>query len=295
VAIALAFALGVFGCDQENEIGEGQLPSECFLEDSTKKIAPGTFKPCADNASCVPSEVIAIFDPKLIVRVAPCEDPSERCVPNEFIQGGMRYVPDTCLAFGLKEGRCLRSIIPEVKKLEAILTQSTCGQGELCSPCVHPLTDAETGACSITPCDPGPASPETGFIGCAEATGRCIPDLVFQALRAYALARGSGDVNLQQFLVPADCGDPLARCVSNQILSAGPFQTCNAGLFFGAGSCLDANLLNLTFGGSDISGSLVPDTCQGGHMCVPCNTARFFGTPTNAPGCEGAQSIIPAN
>jgi hypothetical protein len=67
-------------------------------------------------------------------------------VPDELRNGAS---PVTCTSIGGAEGRCLSVCIPQVGENAGILPDDGCQPGQRCAPCVHPLTNQETGACSI--------------------------------------------------------------------------------------------------------------------------------------------------
>jgi hypothetical protein len=280
--VLISFVFGGACTLEENHVPPGPPPgsADCLPQNQSSLADPNLFVPCAENARCIPESFIALFDPDQVERFSVCpNDATGRCVPDSIVRQGLRYVPPTCLAYGTIEGRCLAAVLPEVESVKNILEPSTCAGGELCSPCYHPITGEDTGACSITSCDPGPASGQQGFASCGQDRGRCIPGMLIPTEHAGKL-------------MPVDCQMPTDRCVSNRILQNGPYETCSGvigGFVTYSGTCLNRELLNLEYLGVGIGSVLAQATCRAPDVCVPCYN---FGTPTHAPGCPGVSPVL---
>jgi len=154
--------------------------------------------------------------------------------------------PPTAPSF---EGRCLPSCFVRHSPIASRLSQSTCDDGETCSPCYNPLTGNSTGTCERlgdSPLEP----PLTGFGECATGLGYCVP----------AYAAGGSAAQLRQLTCAA------GELCAPKIKVADPeacFERCNAGEW-GAGACVPQFLAELA--GPFLSG----EGCRTGELCTPC-------------------------
>jgi hypothetical protein len=135
-------------------------------------IDPASRPPCCPGAHCLPATVI---DPALAADLAVCAaDPTQLCVPDDFIASAGQLVPATCVSLLGAEGRCLSSCLPRIAAQGDALPRSTCAETERCAPCYDPTTGDDTGACRVS-CDPGPTQPPTIAATCCHGDGHCIP------------------------------------------------------------------------------------------------------------------------
>ncbi len=116
---------------------------------------------------CVPASMVqeslrANFDSKGCLET-PCTETNTLCVPRVIIEtypnldlqkcevGGMVI---TLLGDKYKDGRCVSRCMKKVSSAASMLAQVTCGQNELCVPCLDPLNNgAPAGLCPV----PAPA------------------------------------------------------------------------------------------------------------------------------------------
>jgi len=99
---------------------------------------------CGDHCRSVPEFAVS---ESLQSRLAPTT-PGMLCVPDRNItEGG--YVPKLCESLGRAEGRCLAVCIPAVAPNAQFLPRDVCWAGEVCVPCVNPISKTDTGACTI--------------------------------------------------------------------------------------------------------------------------------------------------
>lgn len=266
----------VIGADSAPQKGCSGYPGQ------TPSSLPGAGCCAAGPSHCVPKGSIpASLDSAFVT----CDDGggATYCVPDPIIQAGSEYVPTSCMTKLLTwqlQGVCLSDCITLVSGNSDVnlLKKETCGQGELCVPCIDPLTNQPTGACSIdnvicgdggslTAGDGGggPACPYTGpplidpttFPACSPACGgaHCVPAA----------------------LVPTANQSQLASCMSNGmpgfcapdtfIQSDGqavpPTCTSVAG---SEGRCLSTCLPEIA-AEADV---LPQSTCPSGQLCAPC-------------------------
>lgn len=111
--------------------------------------ARGLARCCTDGpAHCVPSSAVP---DQLASYLAPCDDPSALCMPDTVIHVGASYQPAECTSLGKARGVCLSLCIPKVghDPQVGLLPQDVCTDGEVCVPCVNPLTKQSPGACAL--------------------------------------------------------------------------------------------------------------------------------------------------
>jgi hypothetical protein len=253
----------------------------------------------AGPSHCVASSAIP---PGIVNSFVPCNDGGggDLCVPDSIIQKGSEYVPTTCmtkiLTFDL-QGVCLSKCItlvsgnPDV----GVLKTETCGQGELCVPCMDPLTMQPTGACTISNLvcggDAGTMpTPDAGGVTCPY-TG---PPLVDPTMFPQCSPTCSGAHCVPSALVPAADQAQLASCMSNGmpgfcapdtfIASDGNSvpTTCTS-IAGSEGRCLSTCLPAV----AALSQLLPQDVCPAGEKCSPC----FNPTAANPMAPTGACSL----
>src|SRR5438067_10046862 len=106
---------------------------------------------CCDDgpAHCVPDDQVL---PALASNLTACADGKSVCMPDPIIRAGGGFKPAACTSsVGNAAGVCLSKCIPLVSgnSQSALLGQDGCGDGELCVPCLNPVSKASTGACEI--------------------------------------------------------------------------------------------------------------------------------------------------
>lgn len=254
---------------------------------------------CCDKgpSHCIPtSEVPASLAPGL----ATCKskgDAAGLCLPDTIITKGSDYVAPACKSIGESAGVCLSLCIDKIGKDPnvGLLTQGPCGKGEVCVPCINPLTHESTGACELGPmCLGGPdaGAPDAGaggaggsapvcpydgpplidpatFDPCTPACGgaHCVPAAMVPKSQQALLGACSTKTNLAGFCTP----DPA-------IASGGNFipKTCTS-LAKSEGRCLSSCLPSV----GEKKAILARDVCAKDELCVPC-TDPTTGTATGA-------------
>jgi hypothetical protein len=148
------------------------------------------------------------------------------------------------------EGRCLPACFAQKSPIAARLSQATCAQGELCTPCYDPLTGDATGSCELRGDKPQEAGPK-GFEPCASDLGYCVP--------AFAAGMFAGD--LMQLTCKAGelCGP------KNKVADPSAcFERCDSA-GFGPGACVPQFLA------TNFAAFLAPTSCTNGNLCAPCS------------------------
>jgi hypothetical protein len=222
-------------------------------------LDPTKLPACGDvaGAHCLDASLVPAA---MAAKLAKCA--TGLCVPDDFIASGGNFIPPTCTSIGGIEGRCLHKALPDVASQASILGQGTCKPSELCAPCWHPASGADTGACKLS-CDPGPkqgppACPHAGpdvftpskFPQCATAA-HCMPTNLLDAASLAELAACSG-----------------GRCVPDVFIkSAGRYipKTCSS-VGGGEGRCLHTAIPKI---GAQAS-KLPISTCAPYERCAPC-------------------------
>lgn len=258
--------------DPANEAGATPLdPAACEGPPNLEKMDPATLPPCCDGtAHCVPKERVPG-----IVRQALSTCAGGYCVPDSFLRSG-GAAPPGCTAFNGAEGACMSKCVPEVGANSTLLQQGVCGAGELCAPCIHPLTQKPTGVCLIGKVNPqegckdagGGGSSSGGTPGCPH-TGPAVIDP--NTLPACGDVPGSHCIDSK--LVPPAMAAKLAPCdtglcVPDDFIAAGGQiipKTCTS-LGGIEGRCLHRVLPDVA-SQADI---LPQATCGANELCAPC-------------------------
>lgn len=235
------------------------------------------------------------------------------CVPDPFIETGGVYTPPTCVSLSGAEGRCLSGCVPQVKDYWGILPQDVCEDAERCVPCINPIDNTETGACTIAySCEGGPGGGDGGDDPATAACPHEGPPVIDPSTLP---ACAPGAHCLPDALVPAEMAERLARCPDNQsmcvpdelIAAGGNFipPTCES-VAGAEGRCLSTALPEV----SEQAALLPQSTCTADHLCVPCfspldstetGACRLSCDPGPSEGptqlpacCDGRGTCVPA-
>jgi hypothetical protein len=283
----------VIGLDAAPQMGCSGYPGA----DPSTQMGSGC---CPDGPShCVPKTAIP---PTLQDQFATCSN--GLCVPDPIIKAGSMYVPAPCttkLVVWTLQGVCLSTCINKVatNPQKGLLHQETCGQGELCVPCVDPTNNnTPTGACTLSDIicgrDAGTSDAATeGGVTCPY-TGPPILDPT--SFSACSPACGGAHC-LPAALVPANVQSQLASCMASGqpgfcapdsfIASAGKGvpKTC-ASIAGAEGRCLSTCLPQIAS-----EASLLPkDVCADDERCAPCYNP-VATPPAKATDPTGACSL----
>jgi hypothetical protein len=244
-------------------------PATCEYEANCPALIDPTLLPeCAADAHCLDAGLVPA---DTAAQLAPCDDVSQLCVPDDFIRTGGKFTPLSCASAGGAEGRCLSTALPAVADQADLLPQDICAATEKCTPCFNPLDGSDTGACRLA-CDEGPTAAPVTFASCCEGKAVCVPT-------------ASVPEDQQSQLGEKECEDLTAGedlCVPNEIVAGGPFPACTAsGLLTGeyTGVCL-ADCLEYGIQGLAVK----QGDCAEDYRCAPCENP-LSGEPTGAPGC----------
>lgn len=243
---------------------------------------PGSGCCSAGPSHCVSkSSIPASLDSAFIT----CDDGggSSYCVPDTIIQAGSEYVPTSCttkLLTWTLQGVCLSDCITLVSGNSDVnlLKKENCGTGELCVPCIDPLTNTPTGACSIDSVicgDGGSLSAGDGGGGptCPYTGPPIIDPTTFPACSPAC----NGAHCVPAAIVPTADQSQLASCMSNgmpgfcapdtfiQSDGQGLPPTCTS-VAGSEGRCLSTCLPEIA-SEADV---LPQSTCPSGTLCAPC-------------------------
>jgi hypothetical protein len=242
--------------------------------------------PGAGCCSSGPSHCIPASDvpPALGSAFVSCD--AGLCVPDPIIAQGSEYVPTACTAKILTlslEGVCLSECITLVSgnAQVSLLKQETCGTGELCVPCLNPLNNQPTGACSISSlvcggdggADAGGPSEGGGGPMCPYSGPPILDPTAFPACSPAC----SGAHCVPASLVPAADQAKLAACASEggagfcapdtfiESAGAGVPKACTS-IADSEGRCLSTCLPDV-----QAEANLLPqDICAANERCAPC-------------------------
>jgi hypothetical protein len=260
-------------------------------------VARGLDKCCVDGpAHCIPADAV----PSAIAsNLAACPS-GDLCLPDTAIEAGASYKPAQCTSLAKQPGVCLSLCIPRVGNdpQVGLLPQDICTDGEVCVPCINPLSMMATGACQLLDIhcgdggattggqDAGPAMcPYTGppiidpaTLGdCAPACGgaHCVPATLVPAAQ-------------QSLLDPCMASGKPGFCAPDDLIKTGgnyipPSCRSVAGA---EGRCVSTCLPSVA-AQADV---LPQDTCASGFKCAPCFNpiAADPNAPTGACtiGCD---------
>jgi hypothetical protein len=130
----------------------------CSINGDAPTRPPYTFPKCCafngtNRGTCVPLSVAGSIANNLPSDTCPGPDSGAdavKCVPDAKVRD-QNYKFPTCQAqfppFPAVPGGCVPDCIITDPLQRGILSRQTCAEGELCAPCVNPLTQARTGAC----------------------------------------------------------------------------------------------------------------------------------------------------
>ena len=263
--------------------GDPGGPPKATCDDPGAPLDPSILPECpgACGGRCVPKALLPNPEDPAVANLGECEPGSgDLCVPDEFVATKGLYVPPSCDFYGL-EGRCMSECVPQIAEQvsQGILSQGTCAEHHVCTPCFDPTTGKSTGACTME-CDPGPdPSKDHEFPSCCGGIGTCVPK---------PLAGAQGD-KLGQDACPA--GGNLV-CAPNELMPNSGYvgEDCTPEFNFlelvdpehAYGKCLPDCIPSL-------DSIFLNDTGQCGpqHKCAPCwQPSVVFDQETNAPGCQ---------
>ncbi len=253
---------------------------------------------CCDDgpAHCVPDDQIL---PLLASNLTACSDGKSACMPDAIIKAGGAYQPAPCTSsIGSAAGVCLSKCIPLVSgnPQSGLLVQDGCGDGEVCVPCINPLTQVATGACAINDklCG-GSDGGTTG--GAPDGGGMCPyvgPPLIDpNSLGDCAPACGGAHCLPASSVPPAQQG-LLDKCTAKNgapglcapdklIATGGNFvpKTCTS-IAGAEGRCVSTCLPSV----AAQAAQLPKDVCDDGEKCAPCFNPTA-ADPTAATGACG--------
>ena len=241
-----------------------------------------TTLPACDNGGCSGAHCLPAAEVPASVQsqLAPCDNGTGFCTPDEIISTADNFIPQSCDPFpgSGAPGRCLSECLPSVETEVAsgTLVQSTCSAGDYCVPCNDPFTGASTGACTLG-CDTPPTTPFTFPTCCDDGsgtlTGTCVPTAQVPSSEQSEVSQ-SGNGN------SAGCPDSGAQylCVPDEYLPA-PVRHDRAAELPGHVPEPVRRLRERVHRQQRARASSAPSDCAANHKCVPCDLA------SSTPGC----------
>ena len=273
------------GDDADASLGDGA--TDTGLQQMGCSSYPGQSPSSLPGAGCCsygPSHCVpkSALPPALDSAFAACTG-GGLCVPDPIIAKGSEYIPTPCTTKILKtlQGVCLSQCITLVSSnpQKSVLKPETCGQGELCVPCIDPLTMQPTGACSITSlvCGDGGAVDSGKTDGGGPMCPYTGPPLIDPTTFPQCSPTCAGAHCMPASLVPASDQSQLASCTSmgtpgfcapDTLISSAGYglpKTCKS-VASSEGRCLSTCLPAI-----QAQQQLLPqDVCAADERCAPC-------------------------
>ena len=227
----------------------GAPPGETCAHEGPPKFDPSDLPECdlCAGARCLPASLVPDGQAD---RLADCAD-GTKCVPDEYIETGGKFILDTCASVGGAEGRCASLCLPEVAAKADQLPQSSCAPSERCAPCFDPFDGSPTGVCSIS-CDPGPTETPTTFDKCCGGIGSCI-------------AQGDVPPDFASRLGQDACSGGFL-CAPDELSSSSAVPTTCRSTADAEGRCMPLCLPEV----AKQADRLPQDVCPPSHACSPC-------------------------
>ena len=268
ITVLLLTAVACEVGDINSRIGEITPAGECAP--SMPGQDPAYLEPCClefgGGAHCVPDGLVPAETRDL---VGACEGPG-LCIPDKFIEAGGALQAKPCDSIN-GTGRCMSICVPQVQEFINILGQDVCDDGELCAPCIDPMTDELTGACELAKGCGGPDDEDPIPAPCPYEGPALLDPSQFPSCPS---CTAGGARCLPNELVPPDQSDRLApcdadsKCVPDEfIASLGKHvpARCNS-LADAEGRCLSRCLPDVAIEADRLPQS----TCPAHQLCVPC-------------------------
>lgn len=164
-AAALGLFVGVVACGEVDPYGDlgdqgaekdgdrtGKQDSAATCAAAIAGVDPSTLKACKGTKAsgrCVPKAMLATFADTF--EQGDC-GASDACLPEKLVKEGSNVKLKTCKAVLNSEGRCFSPLAKEIVSNFDLLKSATkdqCEGDEVCAPCAHPVTKAETGICKL--------------------------------------------------------------------------------------------------------------------------------------------------
>jgi hypothetical protein len=322
------------GTQPASGTGGGSTTKSCSAA-SSQAIAgadPSGFPVCTGtkgtSGRCVPTSALGRFSDQF--EQAGCSS-GQACVPDELVKDGSNVQLTKCTGVVNTEGRCFWPLQKDIIANYDLLKEATkdqCTNGMVCAPCVNPLTNQDTGLCSLGGAAGG------GQDGCASATttngggapatpapapgpaGVTCPQVapIVDVSGFQAEDCGSGMLCIPANLVPADEAKMLkdcskGKCAPTKVVErAGNYvaKTCTS-VADSEGRCIAAAIPEIA-----AQASFLPQAdCDADERCAPCfdprtgaDTGACHMAPCDAPKqpktilaacCNGRGTCVPSS
>jgi hypothetical protein len=269
------------------------VTGSCSADSGLPAIDPSSLPACSpacNGAHCVPAAGVPAESQALF---AACV--GGFCVPDTLSESG-EAKPASCTSVGGEPGACLSVCLPEVASNAASIPQATCATGELCMPCVDPVSRTSTGACELGASSACGAAADAGSAPAVDAaapplpcpyTGPALIDpSTLPACGGGAHCLPTADVQPAEATEFATCA--AGYCVPDKVIEAGGNYvppTC-VSLAGSEGRCLNTVLPAVA-----AQMGLPQSTCDSDEVCVPCFNVL---TQANTGACNTSCDPGPA-
>jgi hypothetical protein len=264
--------------------GAGGTPA-----DARVSVPNGGSRPASPPAAVIPAE--GSFDAASLYECqarAP-RDPGCETAEAALPDGGSGAAVASCRwLVGTRdlEGRCLSPCFADSHPLGTFLSQGSCDEGQLCTPCFNPVDGSATGACSLAagdaPLDPPPPTFEN--CGAPPATAPAGPDggICVPADLAAEVDNAAIPFLTQLECRPGEICAPTLK-VHDPLACFAPCETRLAELLgdrYLNGGCVPSYVVALVAPAG--VGVLEQGACAAGELCAPCLNPLAADAPTGA-------------
>jgi hypothetical protein len=283
----------------DSDAGTGSSSSTTQAQSTGATCSGGTFtkpdlsklKACQSGGHCYAKEKIPS---NTAGALAPCEDASQLCVPDEILNAGGQKLkqctqPDAVASVAGKGGGCVNiNLLPEVKRQAGqYLKQQECDANTICIPCKNPQNNTDSPFCSEI------GVYESACTGGAPQTAAAATDAGPPPMPCCSSNGKSAGVCMSNTILPADQKGAMPQdvCSSADVcmpaaMLQGKGTSCDAGLLFGKGVCMDS-CFNTMLKVAGVLHALPQDVCGDTEICTPCDILAKNMPPGIAiPGCQ---------
>ncbi|MBX3227842.1 MAG: hypothetical protein KIT84_22800 [Labilithrix sp.] len=249
-----------------------------------KGVDPESLTACKGTKSgskgrCVPKATLANFADTF--ESADCKGEAA-CVPEELVKSGSKIELKKCTGVLNSEGRCFwplaKDVIANYDMLKGA-TKDQCEGDQVCAPCAHPVTKAETGLCKLGGggnCDSGGTGGSSSN-GTPDPIGKCPQEEEILPAESFKQEDCTSNMLCVDASLVGEQAGKLAKCKAGvcapkkSVLRGGGYvpKTCKSTGGF-EGRCSNVGIPEI-----GAQKALLPKAdCDADELCAPCFDPR---------------------